>query len=57
MPRWSRCILESIASATARVVDELVAVTGTPVDELLVVGGGARIRLMNELSAATPACR
>ena len=44
-----RCILESIASATARVTDELVTVTGTPVDELLVVGGGARIRLMNEL--------
>jgi rhamnulokinase len=44
-----RCILESIASATARIADELVAVTGTPVDELLVVGGGARIRLMNEL--------
>jgi rhamnulokinase len=44
-----RCILESIASATARVADELVAVTGTPVDELLVVGGAARIRLMNEL--------
>jgi rhamnulokinase len=44
-----RCILESIASAAARITDELVAVTGTPVDELLVVGGGARIRLMNEL--------
>jgi rhamnulokinase len=44
-----RCILESIASATARVADELVAVTGTPIDELLVVGGAARIRLMNEL--------
>ena len=33
----------------ARIADELVAVTGTPVDELLVVGGGARICLMNEL--------
>ena len=44
-----RCSLESIASATARVADELVAVTGTPIDELLVVGGAARIRLMNEL--------
>jgi rhamnulokinase len=44
-----RCILESIASATARITDELVTVTGTPVDELFVVGGGARIRLMNEL--------
>ncbi len=44
-----RCILESIAAATARVVDELAAITGTPVRELLVVGGAARIRLMNEL--------
>jgi rhamnulokinase len=44
-----RCILESIASAAARVADELVAVTGSPVDELLVVGGAARIRLMNQL--------
>jgi rhamnulokinase len=44
-----RCVLESIASATARVADELAAVTGTAVDELLVVGGAARIRLMNEL--------
>jgi rhamnulokinase len=46
-----RCILESIAAATARVAGELAAVTGTPVDELLVVGGAARIRLMNELYA------
>jgi rhamnulokinase len=45
----ARCILESIASAAARITDELVTVTGTPVDELLVVGGGARISLMNEL--------
>jgi rhamnulokinase len=44
-----RCILESIATATARVAGELAAITGTPVDELLVVGGAARIRLMNEL--------
>jgi rhamnulokinase len=44
-----RCILESIAAATARVAGELAAVTGTPVTELLVVGGAARIRLMNQL--------
>src|SRR6266511_3811791 len=44
-----RCILESIAAATARVVDELAAIIGIPVRELLVVGGAARIRLMNEL--------
>jgi rhamnulokinase len=44
-----RCILESIAAATARVAGELAAITGTPVRELLVVGGAARIRLMNQL--------
>jgi rhamnulokinase len=44
-----RCILESIAAATARVAGELAAVTGIPVTELLVVGGAARIRLMNQL--------
>jgi rhamnulokinase len=44
-----RCILESIATATAAVAGELAAITGIPVDELLVVGGAARIRLMNEL--------
>jgi rhamnulokinase len=44
-----RCILESIAAATARVAGELAAITGTPVTELLVVGGAARIRLMNQL--------
>jgi rhamnulokinase len=44
-----RCILESIAAATARVVGELATITGTPVRELQVVGGAARIRLMNEL--------
>lgn len=46
-----RCVLESIAAATARVVDELGAVTGTSIAELLVVGGAARIRFMNELYA------
>jgi rhamnulokinase len=46
-----RCVLESIAAATAVVVDELGSVTGTTIEELLVVGGGARIRFMNELYA------
>ena len=46
-----RCVLESIAAATARVVDEVGTVTGTTVVELLVVGGAARIRFMNELYA------
>jgi rhamnulokinase len=46
-----RCLLESIAAATADVVNELGTVTGTAIAELLVVGGGARIRFMNELYA------
>ncbi|MGH2636333.1 MAG: rhamnulokinase [Actinomycetota bacterium] len=46
-----RCVLESIAAATARVLDELANITGTGVAELLVVGGAARLRFMNELYA------
>lgn len=47
-----RCVLESIAAGVARVVRELGEVTRTEIDELLVVGGAARIRLMNELYAS-----
>ena len=56
---WGNPTVEELVAAAAGVrgpvrtvdpgADELVAVTGTPVDELLVVGGAARIRLMNEL--------
>lgn len=46
-----RCILESIAAATARVVDELGTITGHPIQKVMVVGGGVRIRFMNELLA------
>ncbi|HEX9889671.1 MAG TPA: FGGY-family carbohydrate kinase, partial [Nitriliruptorales bacterium] len=45
----TRCILESIAHATATVVDELGTFLDRPVEELLVIGGGARMGLMNRL--------
>ena len=44
-----RCILESIAEGAARVIEELGVLVGAPMGEVLVVGGGARIRFMNEL--------
>ncbi|MGH2663456.1 MAG: rhamnulokinase [Actinomycetota bacterium] len=46
-----RCILESIAAGSARVIEELGRITGTRVDEIFVVGGASRIGLMNELFA------
>lgn len=47
----TRCILESIAAAVARVTAELGEITGDELRELLVVGGAARMELMNELLA------
>jgi rhamnulokinase len=44
-----RCILESIAAATAGVLDQLSHVTGTTVTELDLLGGGAQIPLLVEL--------
>lgn len=46
-----RCILESIASRIADVVDELSAITGRDMDRVFVVGGSARVSLLNELIA------
>jgi rhamnulokinase len=46
-----RCVLDSIAAATGRVVDELATITGIETAELHVVGGAARLRFMNELYA------
>jgi rhamnulokinase len=45
----TRCILESIAAATHKVVLRLGELTGHPIEELLVIGGAARMDLMNEL--------
>ncbi len=44
-----RSILESIATAAAKVIRELGSVVGTPIQEVFVVGGGSRIRLLNDL--------
>jgi rhamnulokinase len=52
-----RCILESIAAATARVLDELGGFTGHTVDELFVVGGGVRMGLLNELLGVAAGAR
>jgi rhamnulokinase len=46
-----RCILESIASGVAGVVDELSVITGTEMRRVCVVGGSSRVRLLNELIA------
>lgn len=45
----TRCILESIAATTAAVVDDLAQLSGRTTDELYVVGGGARVGLLNRL--------
>jgi rhamnulokinase len=44
-----RCILESIAAATAGVIDQVGHVTGTPVTEIDLLGGGAQIPLLVSL--------
>lgn len=47
--RVVRCILDSLAVATARVVDELGDFLGAPVPELHVLGGGARTPFVHHL--------
>jgi rhamnulokinase len=44
-----RCILESIAAATAGVIDQIVHVTGTAITEIDMLGGGAQIPLLVRL--------
>jgi rhamnulokinase len=48
----TRTVLESIAVSVARVVDELSGFIGRAVEEVFVVGGGARVSLLNELFGA-----
>lgn len=45
----TRCILASIARATAEVVEELATFTGQPIEEVFLLGGGTRIGLLNGL--------
>jgi rhamnulokinase len=44
-----RCILDSIAAATAGVLSQIGMVTGVPVTEVDIIGGGAHIPLLVEL--------
>ena len=44
-----RCIFESIAAATAGVIDQVGHVTGTAVTEIDLLGGGAQIPLLVQL--------
>ena len=46
-----RCILDSLAAAAARVIDEIEQLTGATVPEVHVVGGGVRNQLLNRLVA------
>lgn len=46
-----RCILESIADSVAQIIDELAMLTDTEMKEIFVVGGSARVRLLNRLIA------
>ena len=45
----ARCILDSLAAAAAGVVRDIESIAGTAVEEIVVVGGGARISLLNHL--------
>jgi rhamnulokinase len=46
-----RCILDSLAAAYARAVEQASELTGQPVDVVHVVGGGARNELLCQLTA------
>ncbi|WP_367138330.1 rhamnulokinase family protein [Saccharothrix sp. HUAS TT1] len=48
----ARCVLDSLAVAYARTVDQAVALTGRDVDVIHVVGGGSRNDLLCRLTAA-----
>lgn len=45
----TRCLLDSIAAATAGVISQLGMVTGTPITEIDLLGGGAQIPLLVSL--------
>ena len=51
VPSLTRCVLESLAHRYRQVFDDLAAATGRPVPLVHVVGGGARNRLLNGLTA------
>ncbi|WP_115728664.1 rhamnulokinase [Actinomyces culturomici] len=51
MPEYVRLIIESFARRYARAIDELTEITGRRPDQLNLVGGGARNRLLCDLTA------
>ena len=51
MPEYVRLIIESFARRYARAIDELTEITGRRPDQLNLVGGGARNRLLSDLTA------
>jgi rhamnulokinase len=48
---FARCVLDSLAMKYRYVLDALELVTGTTFEEIRVVGGGARNRVLNQLTA------
>jgi rhamnulokinase len=52
-----RLVLESLVDSYRRTVAELEALTGRDVEVLHVVGGGARNKLLNQLTADACGCR
>ncbi len=50
-PAYARAILESLAFKYRHVVESLEELTGTRFDDIRIVGGGARNRLLNQLTA------
>lgn len=49
----ARLIYESLAHSYARTLDELEALSGERIDVVHVVGGGARVAVLNQLTAQT----
>jgi rhamnulokinase len=50
-PAVVRCVLDSLATAFARVVEDAVRLSGRDVDVVHVVGGGAQNALLCQLTA------
>lgn len=51
MPEYVRLVIESFARRYARAIDDLAAIVGERPEQLNVVGGGARNRLLSDLTA------
>jgi rhamnulokinase len=51
MPEVARCILDSLAAAFARTIEEAQALSGRPIDVVHIVGGGSQNPLLCQLIA------